>query len=204
MKRVYLVLPVLAILGFVAGCAQPPTAEVDAAKSAVEAARKAEAEKYAASEFSSLETSIQEIDSELKTQQGKFPLFRNYDQAKQKSQETTAKAESVKTLAQENKAKAKAAAEAALNDANAAVAAASQALANAPKGKDTRADIEQLKSDLAGAQAQVEGVQSAIAREDFSASTERASAIKSSADNVKAQVDAAIEKAMSKKKGRRK
>jgi len=194
MKRTSLLMLVLAVAAFVSSCAEPPTADIEAAKSSVEAARTAEAPKYATAEFNALEDSIKAINSELEVQKNKFALFRSYDRVKQTALSTKSKSESVATLARENKAKAKAEAEAALNDAKAAVAAAKEALDMAPVGKDNKADIAQMKSDIAGIEAQIPGVESAISGEDFFGAKDRGMAIKSSADNVKSQVDAAIAK----------
>ena len=194
MKRMSLLILSFAVAGLVSGCAAPPTSEVDAAKAAVENARKAEAPKYATAEFSGLEGSIKSIDAELGAQEGKFPLFRNFDRVKQDAIDTKSKADGVAKLAQENKAKAKAEAEAALNDATASIEAAKGSLGVAPRGKGTRADVEQLESDLAGVEAQVADVSSAISGEDYFGARDKASAIKSTADNVKSQVDEAIEK----------
>jgi hypothetical protein len=185
---------VLAVAAFVSSCAEPPTADVEAAKSSVEAARSAEAPKYATAEFTALEDSIKAISAELEVQKNKFALFRSYDRVKQTAMSTKSNAEQVATLARENKAKSKAEAEAALNDANTSVTAAKEALDMAPVGKDNKADIAQMKSDLAGIEAQIPGVQAAIASEDFFGAKDKAVAIKSSADNVKSQVDAAIAK----------
>ena len=194
MKRMSLLIISFAVAGLVSSCAAPPTSDVDAAKAAVENVRKAEAPKYATAEFSALEGSIKSIDAELGAQEGKFPLFRNYDRVKQDAIDTKSKADGVAQLAQENKTKAKAEAEAALNDATASIEAAKESLGVAPRGKGTRADVEQLESDLAGVEAQVAGVSSAISGEDFFGARDKASAIKSTADNVKSQVDEAIEK----------
>jgi HAMP domain-containing protein len=194
MKRTSLLMLVLAVAALVSSCAEPPTADIEAAKSSVEAARSAEAPKYATAEFNALEDSIKAITAELEVQKNKFALFRSYDGVKQTAMSTKSNAEQVATLARENKAKAKAEAEAALNDANTSVTAAKDALDTAPVGKDNKADIAQMKSDLAGIEAQIPGVQAAIGSEDFFGAKDKAVAIKSSADNVKSQVDAAIAK----------
>lgn len=194
MKRTSLLMLVLAVAALVASCAEPPTADIEAAKSSVEAARTAEAPKYATPEFNALEDSIKAINTELEAQKNKFALFRSYDQVKQTALATKANGERVATLARENKAKAKQEAETALTEANAAIVAAKEALDTAPVGKDNKADVAQMKSDLAGIEAQVAGVQSGIASEDFFGAKDKAVAIKSSADNVKSQVDAAIAK----------
>lgn len=194
MKRTSLLMLVLAVAALVSSCAEPPTADIEAAKSAVEGARTAEAPKYATSEFSALEDSIKAINSELEVQKNKFALFRSYDRVKATAMATKSNAEHVATLAKENKAKAKAEAEAALNDAKAAVTAAKDALDTAPVGKDNKADIAQMKSDLAGIEAAVPSVESAISSEDFFGAKDKAVAIKSQADGLKGQVDAAIAK----------
>lgn len=194
MKRTPLLMLVLAVAAFVSSCAEPPQADIDAANASVKAAEQAEAPKYASAEYQALQDSIRAITTELEVQKNKFALFRSYDRVKQTALATKSNAEHVATLARENKAKAKAEAETALNEAKAAVTAAKEALDMAPVGKDNKADIAQMKSDIAGIEAQIPGVESAISSEDFFGAKDKAVAIKSSADNVKSQVDAAIAK----------
>lgn len=82
MERRRLTLPaVLLGLAFLtAGCAEPPTAQVDAAKQAL-AALAGEAATYAPTAYSTAEESVAELDAELATQEASFALLRDYERA---------------------------------------------------------------------------------------------------------------------------
>jgi TonB family protein len=72
-------LPVLIFT--LAGCAPPPTAEVDAARQSMASASSAGAEKYAAESLKEAQAAQSALDSELKTQEGKF--IKSYDRARE-------------------------------------------------------------------------------------------------------------------------
>jgi TonB family protein len=65
----------------VTGCASPPSADVDAAKTAVEKATTARADQYAAESLKAAQDAWAALDAELKTQEGK--LFKSYDKTKE-------------------------------------------------------------------------------------------------------------------------
>jgi TonB family protein len=59
-----------------AGCASPPSADIDAAKAAVEKAAAAQGAQYAPESLTAAETALAALDAELKTQEGKwFPSY---------------------------------------------------------------------------------------------------------------------------------
>ena len=65
----------------VTGCASPPSADVDAAKAAVEKAATAHADQYAAESLKAAQDARAALDAELKTQEGK--LIKSYDKTKE-------------------------------------------------------------------------------------------------------------------------
>ena len=65
----------------VTGCASPPSADVDAAKAAVEKAATAHADQYAAESLKAAQDAQAALDAELKTQEGK--LIKSYDKTKE-------------------------------------------------------------------------------------------------------------------------
>jgi TonB family protein len=65
----------------VTGCASPPTAEVDAAKAAVDKATTAGADQYAAESLKAAQDARAALDAELKAQEGKS--FKSYDKTKE-------------------------------------------------------------------------------------------------------------------------
>jgi len=65
----------------VAGCASPPTADVDAAKAAVDRAATDHADQYAAESLKAAQDARAALDAELKAQEGK--LIKSYDKTKE-------------------------------------------------------------------------------------------------------------------------
>ncbi len=65
----------------VAGCAAPPSADVDAARAALDKAATDRADQYAAESLKAAQDAQAALDAELKTQDGKW--FKSYDKAKE-------------------------------------------------------------------------------------------------------------------------
>ena len=65
----------------VTGCASPPTADVDAAKAAVDKAATAGADQYAAESLKAAQDAQAALDAELKAQEGK--MLKSYDKTKE-------------------------------------------------------------------------------------------------------------------------
>jgi hypothetical protein len=184
----------LATTLFVAACAKAPQDELTAAESAIQQAQAAEAEKYAAEGYRAAQDSLAAANQEIQAQNSKFALFRKYDRAKAliaASQSAAAKAQSDAAV---NKEAAKTAAEESLAMATAAVDSAKVMLDRAPVGKDNRADVEMMKTDLAGAETNLESVRQAIAQEDYIGAKQQADAIRDKSMQIVNDVNAAMEK----------
>jgi len=115
----------------VTGCAAPPTAEVDAAKAAVDKAVADHADQYAAETLKAAQEARAALDAELTAQEGKW--FKSYDRAKQLA--TAAKEAGDKAAADAVAAKEKADAVAAKEQADAAARAKAKASAVRVGGK---------------------------------------------------------------------
>ena len=74
-----------------------------------------------------------------------------------------------------------------------AVDAAKQALANAPKGKGSAADLEAMKSDVAGVETSLADIDAAIAAGSYKDAKVKAEAAKATLDKIVADVQAAID-----------
>jgi hypothetical protein len=75
------------------GCQKPaPHAELAAAKTALEGAKAAGAEKYAAALYSKADASLKAAEKEIAAQKAKWALFRSYDQARELIVRATAEA----------------------------------------------------------------------------------------------------------------
>jgi protein TonB len=112
--------PVLALglVIFVAGCASPPTAEIDAARAAVDRATTDRADQYAAESLRAAQDARAALDAEVKTQDGKW--FKSYDRTRELAVAAKAAGDKAAADAVAGKAKADAVADKAKADASAA------------------------------------------------------------------------------------
>jgi TonB family protein len=115
----------------VTGCASPPSAEVDAAKAAVDKATTDRADQYAAESLKAAQDARAALDAELKAQEGK--LFKSYDKTKELA--TAAKAAGDKASADAVAGKEKADAAAAQERADAAAREKARMAAVRPGGR---------------------------------------------------------------------
>ena len=177
----------------VAGCGgDPPKAELDAARSALQDAKSAGADRFASSQLSAAQTAFDGAETAYKTEEGN--LFKNWDEAKPLINDAKSKADRAKSAAVQAKSRAKGEAESAIATAAAAVKSARETLSAAPSGKGTEGDIEQLGSRLDGADADLMSAKTAVSGEDFDGATAKANGAKSTAESVASGLDEAVAK----------
>ena len=162
-----------AILLFVAvavlaGCDDPPTAELDAAKQALNAAQRVGAERFAADEYSAAQRTYSEAETTTNTEAERFFLFKDFEQARAQIADAKSKAMQAESSAQAEKQRQRESAEAAIDTARDALAAAYTSLEEAPSGKGTEADIEELSADISAAEADISAAEAALDSEHFS------------------------------------
>jgi len=189
------------VMFILAGCAKQPTEDINAAQKAVEDLKTTGAEKYIPEETKKVDDSLSAALNEIKAQDSKFALTRNYDKAKQMLAQAKADAEKVKTDIASKKEEAKKNALAGQEAAKASIKEAKALLAKAPMGKGARADIEALKGDIKGLEDSVPELQQLIEKEDYVVATDKAKAIKEKADGVSNQIKEAMQKVKGKKGG---
>jgi len=203
MKRLKYLTYGLLVMFILAGCAKQPTDDINAAQKAVEAAKAAGGEKYIPEDSKKVDDNLAAALNEIKAQDGKFALSRNYDKAKQMLAQVKADAEKVKTDVPSKKEEAKKNALAGQEAAKASIKEAKALLAKAPMGKGARADIEALKGDIKGLEDSVPELQQLIEKEDYVVATDKAKAIKEKADGVSNQIKEAMQKVKGKEGGKK-
>ena len=179
-------------------CASAPTEEITATRTAVTAAQTDDVRTYAPESLQAAEDMLSKAMAEVQTQDGKFALSRDYKAASdllKQAKDLTAKAESD---AQANKAKAKADAETIIAGLTQLFADAKKALATAPRGKDTKAELEAMQNDLKAAEEASVAATQAMTQEKFNDALAQAKAAKDKADLIIQQVQAAKEKVKAK------
>lgn len=170
-------------------CEKAPQAEIDAAAAAVADAKAAEADVYAADDFTALQNALTAVNADVEAENSKF--FKNYDAVKTKLADVTAQAATVKQAAEENKIAMKAEVEKAIADLNGLIEAGKNLAENAPKGKEGASAVAAIQEELnalqaASAEAAEQLAQGAIVatRDKVAAATEKATAINAELQSV--------------------
>jgi tRNA U34 5-carboxymethylaminomethyl modifying GTPase MnmE/TrmE len=192
-KSVVTGLLVLTVLGL-AACSKPPEQAIQAGSAALEQAKAAGAETYAADALQKAQDALNRADAEKKAQDEKFVLFRSYKTSEQLYNEAKTELDAATQAAVAGKEQAKADATKAVDDAKAAVAAANEALAKAPKSKDTKADLELWANDLGTYATTITEAETAIGSEDFLGAKAKAESVTAKAGEITTSIEAAIEK----------
>ena len=151
-----------------AGCDDPPTVELDAAKQALDSARDVGAESFAANEYSAAQRAYSEAEATTNTEAERFFLFKDFEQARTQIADAKSKAMQAESAAEAEKKRQRESAEAAIATARDAVVAAYTSLEEAPSGKGTEADIEELRAELTTAEADLDAAEAAVDSENFS------------------------------------
>jgi hypothetical protein len=199
MKRISLVSVLAGVALLSAACAKEPADALNAAKAALEAAKTAGASDYAPSALAAAETAAAALDAELKAQAEKFALTRSYTKAGELAAEAKTAAEQAAAAAVTGKEQMKAEATTLIAGVRGSIDAAKQALAKAPKGKGSAADLEAMNADVAGVEAALGEMDSAMAAGNYKDAKVKAEAAKATLDRIVADVQAAIDAKKGKK-----
>jgi hypothetical protein len=195
MKRTLVVLSLaIGIVVLLAGCASAPTAEITATKAAITNAQIDDVRTYAAESLKAAEDELSTATAEIQTQENKFFLSRDYKQATEMLKSAKDLAEKALTDAQANKMKAKTDTETLLASLPQLMDEAKKTLAKAPRGKDTRADLEAMQNDLKVAEESIEEAKTAMSSEKYNEALAKATSAKEAFTQVIDQVKAALEK----------
>lgn len=129
-------------------CGTIPQVEIDSAKAAVEALKVQQADIYVGPEFAAVQDSLNVALENVEVVSAKF-LFRNYDAPKAQLEAVIATAATLSETVVTVKAQVKAETEAALAAATLLLEENTKLVARAPRGKEGRAALEAIKSELA-------------------------------------------------------
>jgi len=198
MKNKFIAFALLLSGLFIGGCAKAPQTEIDASNAAIENAQLAEANIYLPTEFAALQDSMNVINAAVETQKSK--MFGSYTAIKEKLSLVQAKAIEV-----ENNSIAKK--EQLTNEVNnlytqlLALAAENNELVNkAPKGKEGKAAIEAIKSELSVIDAEVSALPQLLEGGNILDAHAKALATEEKAQSINAELKAVIEKYTQKRK----
>jgi hypothetical protein len=184
---------VLVALGL-AACAKPPEQAMQAGAAALNDAKAAGAETYASDALQKAEDLMNRAEAEKKTQDEKFVLFRSYKDSEALYKQAAAELDSAKMAAATGKETAKAEAAQAIADAQTALATAGEALKQAPRSKDSRADLDLWANDLSTYGTTVSEAEAAVASEDYLGAKAKAESVTAKATEISTSIQAALDK----------
>lgn len=173
------------------GCATEPVEDIQAAESALEDARTAEAQAYAPDAWEAANDARARLDAELQAQKDRFGLLRSYDNAKNLAAEVKQAAQSASETAMQAKQQARDEATTLMAQAREEYARAQQALDRAPKGKGTQADLAALRADTSGIEPTLAEMQQAFDAQDYLTAKARATAAIEASQRVIQQIEGA-------------
>jgi hypothetical protein len=180
----------VAALGLVlAGCAQAPNADIDAATHAVDEARQAQAAEYAPQSWAAAQDAQSKLQAELDAQKDRWSMMRTYTVARQLAQDTKSAADRSRDEAIAGKETAKNDASTMMAQAREEVTRAQTAVTTAPKGKGTEADLASLKSDAGTIDGTLAEMQKAFDDGNYNEAKAKAQAAIDAAKRIQSEVE---------------
>lgn len=179
----------IAIVGMAlvfASCQKYPQAEVDAANAAVEAAKASQANLYVAPEFNALQDSLNTVLAAVEKEKSK--LFKNYKDEVKKLTATSEMAKNVAANAVARKEQMKQEVTATLGEIATLMASNKEMLAKAPKGKEGKAAMEAIQTELTSIDTQVGEVNNKFASDDIINALNQAKALKDKATSINTEL----------------
>lgn len=170
----------------VASCGSPPEAELSAAQTALDAAKRAEADVYAADAYSRARNTL--TDARSKSEAGK------YDEAKSQAVSAKDQADQARSLGEQNKGRIRDEAQAIVNRVSGALAGVQASVGNAPRGKGADDDLDQLRQDLSSADASLNSARSSLGSGKANDALAQAKAAESKLGQVQGAVQTAMKK----------
>lgn len=188
----------MAMVVFMAGCAKVPQMEIDNAKAAVEDARAAGADLYQQAQFGAVQDSLKVALANVEKQKSK--LFSRYGAVKVQLEGVKTLAMQVKesTLVRINEIKQEI--QTTMTEVTALIEENKTLLTKAPKGKEGREALEQIKTDMTGIETSVTDAQNMLNTGDLLGTLDKIKAAKEKSMGINAELKAAIEKSQAGKK----
>jgi hypothetical protein len=158
----------LALVFFASGCQKPPTAEITAAREAIDVAQSAGAPEYAPASWAATAEARDQLDVELQAQQDKtFAFTRSYASAQLLAVDVKTAAEKATADAVAGKEAARTAALQSIDQVRAMSVEVRELMDRAPQGKGTAADLAALRSDAGATESSLAEAESAYAAEKY-------------------------------------
>jgi hypothetical protein len=192
-NKIFMGLAAIAMVAFLSSCGKVPQAQIDATQAAIDSAKVAEANVYAAADYSALLDSMKSVSAAVEVQNGK--MFKKFGPVKATLSATIVKARVVAAAAVAKKAEVKKEVETLLTDIKAVVAQNAKYMKAAPRGKEGAQVLEQMKAEMTTIDASIVEVQGMYDKGAYMDALNKVKASKDSADKINGELVAAFKKA---------
>jgi len=199
-KYFLLTLGLVVVLSLITGCAKAPQQAIDAAKTALESAKIAEADRYLPDQYNAAKDTLDAALVEIETQNSKFALKRNYDHAQQlltsvvnlagkAAAEVAIKKEEVKNEVAQM-----------VTNLTTGIEETKVLLKKAPRGKEGREVLDQMSVELTTLENSINEVNSLNEAGNYIDAKDKAAAIATKVNSIKEELQNAIAKKSGKAK----
>ncbi len=190
-KRVSVLTLVLVAL---VGCAAEPQKQLTKAQEAVENARQAEADLYAAAEYQAAVESLGAARDAISAQEEEFVFIRSYAQAEELLTQAEKQARASQEVAVGNRERIRQQAERAQTAAQVALEAVRAVLDGAPRGKGTLMDLQLLRQDFVAGESTLVAARQALEAGAFMNALKQFESVKSESELISAEVEQAMKR----------
>ncbi|MFO7656218.1 MAG: hypothetical protein R6W78_04060 [Bacteroidales bacterium] len=198
MKKIFgLGLLALGLTVMLSGCGKLPQADIDAATAAVDSAKMAGADVYLAEEFAAIQDSLNSAMEKIEQQKSK--MLKNFAEPVKQLQEVKALAAEAAQKAVAVKEQVKLEVQTALAEVTALIAENKDLITKAPKGKEGKAALEAMQSEITVIETTVTEATSLFDSGDYMTAKEKIMAAKEKAVSINTELKDAIDKYKGKK-----
>jgi len=173
-------------------CAKVPQTEIDAATAAVQGVKDSGADLYVPEAYSALVDSMKSANEKVEVAKAKW--FPNYSKAKNLLAVVNQMAVDTKSKAEARKVELKAEVTTMIGEVKALNEGNKALVAKAPRGKEGKAALEAISSDITVAETTVTEVEALLANGDLLGSNDKIKAAKEKATAIQAELNDAIAK----------
>jgi hypothetical protein len=179
MKKMILGLGALAMMVMImTSCSQEPTAEVETANAAIEAAKTIEADRYCASEFTALNDSLNVVLTAIEAEKEKSASTRNFTPLAEKLATITATAQELATKAETVKAETRDQVQNEVVSITEMANAAKESLAKIVKNRQNAEQLDAIANQIAVVESALIEVNTLVTNGDYLTAKEKANSAK--------------------------
>ena len=191
-NKTLLGIAVIALTSFLTGCSKIPQAEIDAANTAIEAAKTAGAELYVPQEFAAVQDSMMSVQEKIEGQKSKW--FANFDEAKTQLSEITTLATKAAENAEVRKNEIKEEIQKTLAEVKTTLEENKKLLTEAPTGKEGKTALEAIRAEITLLESSVNEATALLEKGEFLPTLDKVKASKEKALSINNELKGAIAK----------